>query len=78
MANQIKKAETMIKRLNKILGVKDGDIKTTAEFYDDASQNGIWFTKRFHPLLEEAITWKLHAHGWSLEPYDSGTMHAYK
>tara|TARA_R110000822_G_scaffold271916_2_gene394466 strand:- start:294 stop:530 length:237 start_codon:yes stop_codon:yes gene_type:complete len=78
MPHQIKKAETMIKRLNQILGVKDGDIKTTAEFYDDESQNGIWFTKRFHPLLEEAITWKLHSHGWSLEPYDSGTMHAYK
>ena len=32
---QIKKAETMIKRLNKIHGVKDGDIRTTKEFYDD-------------------------------------------
>ena len=35
------------------------------------------FTKRFHPILEEAITYKLASHGWSLEPYDAGTMHAY-
>ena len=74
---QIKKAETMIKKLNKIHGVKDGDIRTTKEFYDDKNENGIWFTKRFHPLLEEAITYKLALHGWNLEPYDAGTMHAY-
>ena len=69
-------AKEMIQELLNTYGIEQEDIKTTADFYNDDSQ-GIWFTKRFHPLIEEAITWKLESHGWELEPYDSETMHAY-
>ena len=77
---QIKKAETMIKKLTSnnggLYGVQIDHLKTTAEFFDDDS-NGIWFTRSYHPALEEAIEIFLNRYGWGIEPYDAGTNHAY-
>ena len=78
---QIKKAETMIKKLTSnnggLYGVQIDHLKTTAEFFDDDS-NGIWFKASFFPFLEAEIETLLDNNGWFIEPYDSGTLHAYR
>ena len=74
---QIKKAKTMIKKLASIEGVKESHFGTTAQFFDDDS-NGIWFKASYSPILEDAIEEFLEEYGWFIEPYDSGTLHAYR
>ena len=74
---QIKKAKTMIKKLAFIEGVKESHFGTTAQFFDDDS-NGIWFKAYFNPFVEAEISDLLDDCGWFIEPYDSGTLHAYR
>ena len=78
---QIKKAETMIKKLTSnnggVYGVRESHLGTTAQFFDDDS-NGIWFKASYSPILEDAIEEFLEEYGWFIEPYDSGTLHAYR
>ena len=74
---QIKKAKTMIKKLASIEGVKESHFGTTAQFFDDDS-NGIWFKAYFNPFVEAEISNLLDDCGWFIEPYDSGTLHAYR
>ena len=81
MKNQIKKAETMIKKLTSnnggVYGVRESHLGTTAQFFDDDS-NGIWFKAYFNPFVEAEISDLLDDCGWFIEPYDSGTLHAYR
>lgn len=82
MATQIKTAKGMMNKLTSnnggVYGVQIDHLKTTAEFYEEKSENGIWFTRSYHPILEEAIEEFLNRHGWGIQPYDSGTNHAYR